>query len=120
MAFPNYHVYPVIPSKETLSHSTIRDGVCESQYSAAPLAKRCLSPHSRGRDSVYPGCDDAIADARRKCALVGEATCQALASGAGHNPLLRNKKERLMGFEPTTTCLGSKDSTTELQPPYHR
>ncbi len=25
-----------------------------------------------------------------------------------------------MGFEPTTTCLGSKDSTTELQPPYHR
>ena len=22
-----------------------------------------------------------------------------------------------MGFEPTTTCLGSKDSTTELRPP---
>ena len=25
--------------------------------------------------------------------------------------------ERAMGFEPTTTCLGSKDSTTELRPP---
>jgi hypothetical protein len=24
--------------------------------------------------------------------------------------------ERAMGFEPTTTCLGSKDSTTELRP----
>ncbi len=23
-----------------------------------------------------------------------------------------------MGFEPTTTCLGSKDSTTELRPPF--
>jgi hypothetical protein len=25
-------------------------------------------------------------------------------------------KERVMGFEPTTTCLGSRDSTTELHP----
>lgn len=25
-----------------------------------------------------------------------------------------------MGFEPTTTCLGSKDSTTELRPPRER
>jgi hypothetical protein len=24
--------------------------------------------------------------------------------------------ERAMGFEPTTTCLGSKDSTPELRP----
>ena len=29
----------------------------------------------------------------------------------------RNFLERAMGFEPTTTCLGSKDSTTELRPP---
>jgi hypothetical protein len=27
--------------------------------------------------------------------------------------------ERAMGFEPTTTCLGSKDSTTELRPLAH-
>ena len=25
--------------------------------------------------------------------------------------------ERAMGLEPTTTCLGSRDSTTELRPP---
>jgi 5-deoxy-D-glucuronate isomerase len=25
--------------------------------------------------------------------------------------------ERVMGFEPTTVCLGSRDSTTELHPP---
>ncbi len=30
---------------------------------------------------------------------------------------LRRFLERAMGFEPTTTCLGSKDSTTELRPP---
>ena len=28
----------------------------------------------------------------------------------------RERLERAMGFEPTTTCLGSKDSTTELRP----
>lgn len=28
----------------------------------------------------------------------------------------RGALERAMGFEPTTTCLGSKDSTTELRP----
>ena len=30
------------------------------------------------------------------------------------------KVERAMGFEPTTSCLGSKHSTPELRPLVHR
>jgi hypothetical protein len=30
---------------------------------------------------------------------------------------IENKMERVMGFGPTTSCLGSKHSTAELHPP---
>ena len=34
----------------------------------------------------------------------------------GISPFQAEKVERAMGFEPTTSCLGSKHSTPELRP----
>lgn len=36
------------------------------------------------------------------------------------SPSQAEKVERAMGFEPTTSCLGSKHSTPELRPLVHR
>ena len=38
----------------------------------------------------------------------------------GISPSQAEKVERAMGFEPTTSCLGSKHSTPELRPLVHR
>ena len=38
----------------------------------------------------------------------------------GISPSQAEKVERAMGFEPTTSCLGSKHSTPELRPLGHR
>ena len=48
-------------------------------------------------------------------AVVGEET--RLEVGEGISPSQEEKSmERAMGFEPTTSCLGSKHSTPELRP----
>ena len=48
-------------------------------------------------------------------AVVGEET--RLEVGEGISPSQEDKSmERAMGFEPTTSCLGSKHSTPELRP----
>ena len=47
--------------------------------------------------------------------VVGEET--QLEVGEGKSPSQEEKSlERAMGFEPTTSCLGSKHSTPELRP----
>ena len=47
--------------------------------------------------------------------VVGEET--QLEVGEGISPSQEEKSlERAMGFEPTTSCLGSKHSTPELRP----
>ena len=38
----------------------------------------------------------------------------------GISPCQATEMERAMGFEPTTSCLGSKHSTPELRPLEHR
>ena len=38
----------------------------------------------------------------------------------GISPCQDREVERAMGFEPTTSCLGSKHSTPELRPLEHR
>ena len=46
--------------------------------------------------------------------VVGEET--QLEVGEGILPSQEGNLERAMGFEPTTSCLGSKHSTPELRP----
>ena len=46
--------------------------------------------------------------------VVGEET--QLEVGEGISPSQEGNLERAMGFEPTTSCLGSKHSTPELRP----
>ena len=46
--------------------------------------------------------------------VVGEETRSEVAEGI--SPSQAGNMERAMGFEPTTSCLGSKHSTPELRP----
>ena len=50
--------------------------------------------------------------------VVGEET--RLEVGEGISSSREGNVERAMGFEPTTSCLGSKHSTPELRPLEHR